>query len=238
MYSSLFCRLYNEFGWNEYPRAFAEELLTWLDARHIHIRTALDIGCGTGVLCEALSDHGIETLGIDLSAEMIAIAQERAPLLSYRVADMVTFSTSDRFDLVTCTGDALNHITDAHELRKVVSNVWDALNPGGLFVFDLLNAGEVPDGDPFEADFDGGLTVRFRADHDFDGFTTLRIDGCNNGVHAFSEVIRERLYEVDEICDMLAEAGFKILQCSGSLLEGKQSTTWYIVTRKHNRRMN
>jgi hypothetical protein len=57
-------------------------------------------------------------------------------------------------------------------------------------------------------------------------------------VHAFSEVIRERLYEVDEICDMLAEAGFKILQCSGSLLEGKQSTTWYIVTRKHNRRMN
>ena len=47
MYSSLFCRLYNEFGWNEYPRTFAEELLTWLDARHIHIRTALDIGCGT-----------------------------------------------------------------------------------------------------------------------------------------------------------------------------------------------
>ena len=81
MYSSLFCRLYNEFGWNEYPRTFAEELLTWLDARHIHIRTALDIGCGTGGLCEALSDHGIETLGIDLSAEMIAIAQERAPLL-------------------------------------------------------------------------------------------------------------------------------------------------------------
>ena len=235
MYNSLFCRLYNEFGWNEYPRAFAEELLEWLEVHHIQIHTALDLGCGTGVLCEALHDHGIETLGIDLSTDMIAIAQERAPHLSYTVADMVTFSPSSRFDLVTCTGDALNHITDTCDLRKVIVNVWDALNPGGLFVFDLLNDSEVPDGEPFETDFDGGMTVRFSVDKSAAGFTTLRIDGYKNGVHAFSEAIRERVYGVLEICEMLADAGFEIIQCGDSLLKGKQSTTWYVVARKNER---
>ena len=38
------------------------------------------------------------------------------------------------------------------------------MDPSGLFVFDLLNANEVPDGEPFETDFDGGMKVRFSVD--------------------------------------------------------------------------
>ena len=231
MYDSLFCRIYNEFGWNEYPRVFAEELVAWLDAGHIPVRTALDLGCGTGVLCETLHAHGVETLGIDLSADMIAIARERAPGLKYEVADMTAFRSPAPRDLVTCTGDALNHVTEAGDIRRVFANVWASLNLGGLFVFDLLRADEVP-GESFEAPFGDGLTVRFAASRDQCGFTTLQIDGYRDGERAFSETIREKLYDAAEICGMLREAGFRVVQCSDHLLNDTRGTTWFVVARK------
>ena len=43
MYSDVFCKVYNEFGWNYYPEAFGEQLLQWLRLRGIRVRTALDL---------------------------------------------------------------------------------------------------------------------------------------------------------------------------------------------------
>ena len=53
MYSDVFCKVYNEFGWNYYPEAFGEQLLQWLKNHHVPVRTALDLACGTGVLCRS-----------------------------------------------------------------------------------------------------------------------------------------------------------------------------------------
>lgn len=234
MYDSLFCRIYNEFGWNEYPRTFGETLLLWLGQNRIGVRTALDLGCGTGVLCETLHAQGIDTLGIDLSEDMIALAQSRAPQLDYRVGDMTAFDAGRTFDLVTCTGDALNHVTDLDDLKKVFGNVHRTLNPGGLFVFDLLRGEEVPLGEPFEAPFSDGLTVRFCAEQSADGFTTLRIEGLLDGIVRFRERIRERLYDIDAIRAMLRAAGFDILQCADRLLPENDAhgTTWFVIAEK------
>lgn len=234
MYDSLFCRVYNEFGWNEYPRVFGEELLNWLRLHDIEARSALDLGCGTGVLCETLAEHGIDTLGVDLSGDMIAIAKERAPRLSYDVADMVRFTPDRAFNLVTCTGDALNHVTDAGDVRQVFRNAWAALNPGGLFVFDLLRDDEVPEGEPFEAPFPDGLTVRFSATRDSQGFTALRIEGYKNDALQFHEEIREKLYDVNDIRAMLEETGFRVIRCADHLVEKRDAhgTTWFIVAKK------
>jgi len=233
MYDSLFCRMYNEFGWNEYPRAFGERLLSWLDARGVAVRSAVDLGCGTGVLCETLHEAGIDTLGIDLSEEMIAIARERAPELHYEAGDMTDFHTEGRFDLVTCTGDALNHVTDLDDVGKVFGCVRAALNPGGLFVFDLLRADEVPEGEPFWADFDS-LRVRFFAERDEEGFTTLRVDAFEGDIPKFSEVIKEKTHDVGDICDMLRDNGFDVLQCADRLdmASDAHGTTWFIVARR------
>ena len=88
MYSSVFCRIYNEFGWNVYPEVFAEQLWRWLGRKNAAVRTALDLGCGTGVLCRALAERGVKARGVDLSEGMIAIARERAPALRFDVGDM------------------------------------------------------------------------------------------------------------------------------------------------------
>ena len=41
-YSDVFCKVYNEFGWNYYPEAFGQQLLQWLAENHLSPETSLD----------------------------------------------------------------------------------------------------------------------------------------------------------------------------------------------------
>ena len=48
MYSDLFSRVYDAFGWNYYPEEFAVLLQRWMEKNQIRVQSMLDIGCGTG----------------------------------------------------------------------------------------------------------------------------------------------------------------------------------------------
>ena len=65
MYSDVFCKVYNEFGWNYYPEIFGEQLLLWLKQKDLQPKTALDMACGTGILCKILQESGICADGMD-----------------------------------------------------------------------------------------------------------------------------------------------------------------------------
>ena len=154
MYSDIFCKVYNEFGWNYYPEAFGQQLLQWMAVQDFHPKTSMDLACGTGVLCEILREQGIASAGMDFSSGMIHIARSRNSQIPYEVADMTTYCPDRQFDLVTCTGDAVNHIAALSDVEKIFQNVYQYLAPGGYFVFDLLNENEVSDSEPFEMDVD------------------------------------------------------------------------------------
>lgn len=63
MYGRAFSEIYDEYGWNVYAELFAERLLRWIGTGHVPVGTAVDLGCGTGVLCRALADTGIRVTG-------------------------------------------------------------------------------------------------------------------------------------------------------------------------------
>ena len=234
MYGALFCRLYNEFGWNEYPRVFAEQLMQWLDAKDIAIDLALDLGCGTGVLCGMLYERGIEARGIDLSASMIAIARAQYPGPRFEVGDMTRFAADKPVDLVTCTGDALNHLFDLTDVRRCFDSAFAALAPGGLFIFDLLDASEVPLGEPFDADSEDHLRVRFQAEMDDRGVVHLNIRAFDGDALKLEENIVEKLHPLPDILAALRSAGFKVVQCDDrlDLDSAGHGTTWIVVARK------
>ena len=79
MYSDVFCKVYNEFGWNYYPEAFGSELLEWIRLEGLQVDSTLDMACGTGVLSRIMQEAGIRSRGMDLSEGMIAIAREANP---------------------------------------------------------------------------------------------------------------------------------------------------------------
>ena len=234
MYSDVFCKVYNEFGWNYYPEAFGEQLLKWLAAGGVRPKTALDLACGTGVLCEIMDRSGIEASGMDFSAGMIDIAARRSPQIRYEVADMITYRPDRQYDLVTCTGDALNHIGSLSDVEKIFSNVHDYLSPGGFFVFDILNENEVSTSEPFEMDFSDTVRVWFRMIRPGEDMVQLQIRVFEAGVLSFEEHITEKVHDPQTVCDLLRQAGFRVLKCADTLLDDPDAygTTWFVIARK------
>ena len=233
MYSDIFCRVYNEFGWNYYPEIFGQQLLEYLRRQELRPRNALDLGCGTGVLCRILRDAGIEAEGMDYSPGMIDIAREASPEIPYRVADMVTFRPEKQFDLVTCTGDALNHIGSLDDVARIFRNVRDYTAPGGLFIFDILNENEVSDSEPFEMDFTETTRVWFQMTRPGENQVNLRIRVYEQEQLELEENIRETVHDRERICRMLREAGFRVVLCADRLLEDdNHGTTWFFAAQK------
>jgi len=233
MYSDIFCKVYNEFGWNYYPEAFGEQLLQWMQVQNFHPKTSMDLACGTGVLCEILRDQGIESAGMDYSRGMIDIARSRDSRIPYEVADMTTFQPDKQFDLVTCTGDAVNHITELSDVEKIFQNVYAYLAPGGYFIFDLLNENEVSDSEPFEMDFTETTKVWFQMTRPAENKVNLTIRVYENSKLQLEEVIRETIHDVPTICALLQKCGFNVLRRADRMLDdGGHGTTWFLIATK------
>lgn len=234
MYSDIFCKVYNEFGWNYYPEIFASQLLEWIAENGVEVKTSLDLACGTGVLCEIMHANGIDASGMDFSSGMIEIAKERCGDIHYEVADMITYRPRKEFDIVTCTGDAVNHIADLSDVEKIFQNVYAYLSDGGWFVFDLLNENEVSGSEPFEMDFSDTMRVWFQMTRPAENKVNLKICVYENGVLSVEENIRETIHDPETVCKMLVKCGFSYVKCSDRLLENAENhgTTWFITAKK------
>ena len=233
MYSDVFCKVYNEFGWNYYPEIFGQQLLTWLERKNLKPKTAMDLACGTGILCSILDAAGIAASGMDFSSGMIEIARQNAPHLHFDVADMTTYRPDRHFDLVTCTGDAVNHIPALSSVEKIFQNVFAYLSPGGYFVFDLLNENEVSDSEPFDMDFTDTTRVWFQMTRPGEKKVNLKIKVFENGKLELEENIRETIHDPAAICKLLQNCGFEEISCTDRLLpENHPGTTWLVIARR------
>jgi len=101
-------------------------------------KTALDVGCGAGLLAEPLVRLGAKVTGIDASPEVIAVAREHAAQqglqIDYRVVDVQ--SVEGQFDLVTCM-EVIEHVADPAAFLRALAK---RMAPGGLLVMSTPNA--------------------------------------------------------------------------------------------------
>jgi 2-polyprenyl-6-hydroxyphenyl methylase/3-demethylubiquinone-9 3-methyltransferase len=101
----------------------------------------LDVGCGGGILSEALAKSGAQVTGIDLSLASIEAARHHAQLqelsIDYRHASVEDIAQSQmgKFDVVTCM-EMLEHVP---EPEKIVAACAQALKPGGQAFFSSIN---------------------------------------------------------------------------------------------------
>ena len=106
-----------------------------------------------------------------------------------------------------------------------------------VFFFDLLRGSEIPDGEPFEAEYSPTVRARFQTSREPNNVVHLRVEMFEEDELRMTEDIREKLYDPGMICGLLRRAGFVILQCSDRLLLDSplQSSTWYIAAGKNRR---
>lgn len=99
-------------------------------------RNVLELGCGTGsVLKHLVKDY--EVWGVDLSTKMLSIAKKKVPRAKLSRQDMVRFRLSERFDVICCVFDSINHITSFIHWKKLFANVQRHLSDRGIFIFDI-----------------------------------------------------------------------------------------------------
>ena len=100
-----------------------------------------ELGCGTGNISLRLAEKGYETIGIDISADMLSEAKMKAEQngtdVLFLLQDMREFELYGTVNSILCLCDSLNYITDDEDMQQVFNLVNNYLHPGGLFVFDL-----------------------------------------------------------------------------------------------------
>lgn len=103
--------------------------------------SVLDLGCGTGELAIRLANCGFRTLALDKSIDMLAIASKKAQKSEIQPffinQDMSSFRLYAPVDLVFSAYDCLNYLPDPATLEATFSRVFNALNDGGVFIFDV-----------------------------------------------------------------------------------------------------
>ena len=107
-------------------------------AEHLPDRTAslLDIGCGTGLLGQCLADIGFQTIdGLDLSPEMMQVAQRRGVYRNFITADLKQplAIKSESYGGATCCGT----FTHGHVGADCLDELFRVLKPGAPFAFTV-----------------------------------------------------------------------------------------------------
>lgn len=107
----------------------------------------LDIGCGTGRIAAALAADGFEVVGVDLSAAMLRIAEERRAALEPDVASRLTLLQGDmanldlgrRFALIITPSRVFQFMLSTEAQRAALGSLKRHVQPGGRIVLDLFD---------------------------------------------------------------------------------------------------
>lgn len=176
----------------------------------------VDLGCGSGLWAHELLRAGYQVLGVDISPAMIRLAR--------RKAQGARFVTASLFDaalpacaVVTATAEALNYAFDRRNSRRLVRGlfrrVFEALQPGGLFLLDFAEPGQLSGDKPSQSFYeneDWAVLVEAREDHKRHiltrEITTFRRSGKNFRRH--DETHRLRLYDAIGVAAELERCGF------------------------------
>ena len=95
----------------------------------------LDVACGTGGhIAHLRQNYMVE--GLDLDAEMLAIARSKHPDVVFHQGDMVDFELGRRFDAIVCLFSAIAYTITVPRLRQALTTMRRHLYPGGVVIVE------------------------------------------------------------------------------------------------------
>lgn len=104
-------------------------------------QSILDLGCGTGLLCNAYAEKGHDVTGVDPSAAMLDVARRKPNGKNIEWVESVaqTFHSDKRFDLIVMTGHAFQVLLEDADVLSTFSVIAKHLKASGIAVFESRN---------------------------------------------------------------------------------------------------
>ncbi len=208
------------------------------------VQKVLEIGCGAGNLAQRLLAHGFDYTGMDISPDMLAIAQRQLPPCPLVEGDMRTFRLAESFQGALIVGRSLSYLLENKEVRDTFEAVYRALAPGAVFIFDVIDARLfIPGIDPgeilrHEAVHEGGCYIRnsvfevnARSGWTWDWTADYyAVEPSGERRHLARDTSTLRTFTGDETEIFLALSGFEILERFPK--RAYAFDTWVFVARK------
>jgi len=95
----------------------------------------LEVACGTGLHASVLRKY-YQVEGLDLDAEMLAVASQNYPDISFHQADMAEFDVGKQFDVVTCLFSSIGYVKTTERLNQATQAMANHLLPGGVLIVE------------------------------------------------------------------------------------------------------
>lgn len=119
----------------------SEELKNFVSSYIESNNTYLDIGCGTGELVTYLERKNIlkKIAATDIDEKMLEKARIKSKNVDFIKVDMRKINYQEEFDIISCFGNTIVHLTSLKDIENFFKNVFKALKKGGKFLFQILN---------------------------------------------------------------------------------------------------
>jgi SAM-dependent methyltransferase len=234
-----YARWYDAFNLGKDYGAECDYLRSLVETHGIDARRWLDVGCGTGGHVAALAAAGVDAVGADPSASMVAEARRRHPHLPIHHASAQSLRIEQRFDVVSMLFHVISYQLDDEAIIDGLRNIARHLDDAGLLVLDFWHSGGVRHDPPHRrvrtADVDGRRLLRIAVPSEDRSRRIVSVHfefrwDVEDGELAGSETHRMRHFEVDELQVMLRAAQLRMTRCAGwSSHQPLAATQWYGV---------
>jgi len=127
-------------GFSDFASHAAGMIINQLNEKVGKKGLVIDLGCGSGVIAQELLKNNFEVLGIDQSAELIEIAKKKAPTAKFIIDSFFNTDFPHCISVIS-TSECLNYATEKNNaagLKEIFLKIYNALQNGGLFIFDMI----------------------------------------------------------------------------------------------------
>ncbi len=229
----------HDVGFGTFASQSAPGLLQILQQKGIENGLVVDLGCGSGIWAKALTQAGYDVLGVDISAAMLDLARAKAPKAEFQQYSLLRFNLPT-CDAVTSIGECLNYQFDEHglgDIQELFARIYESLQPGGIFIFDILEPGSLSSTNPqktYNQGEDWAILLE-KTENSQDNTLTRKMTifrQVGNLYRRSEETHTVKLYKGSEIAKQLRQVGFRVRIIRGyGELRFRQALVGFIATK-------
>lgn len=243
-FAYLYDELMQDAPYDEWVRFVKEKLYKY----QVDGKSLLDLACGTGELSVRFAKEGFSVTGVDLSADMLSVAQAKAQdeglNIPFFEQDMANLEGHEEFNIIGIFCDSLNYLKSEEDVIHTFTCTYKHLKDNGIFFFDVHSIYKISElfiNQTFTL-ADDHLSYIWNSfagelpnsvEHELSFFV---LDEQSGKYDRFDEIHNQRTYPIQQYSEWLKDAGFEILEICADFEDTEpqeQSERIFFIARKN-----